>query len=99
MHNRRVRPLEVQTKLNMSEVNMASSSDVEPNQQIALGSVGDEDRNDEEGEMVYYIRRKLKSCQLSLPQGNHYLLILSVLYCTRFNTRPKLQFNCGCLRL
>jgi hypothetical protein len=79
MHNRRVGPLEVQTKLNMSEVNMASS-DVEPNQQIALGSVGDEDSNDEEGEMVYYIRRKLKSCQLSLPQGNHYLLIQSVLY-------------------
>ena len=51
MHNRRVGPLAVQTKLD-GETNMAS--DVEEGaQDIALDSFGDEDSNDEEGDVVY----------------------------------------------
>ena len=50
MHNRRVGPLETQTKLDMSETNMAS--DVEGHQEMRLASLGDDDSNDEEGEMA-----------------------------------------------
>ena len=51
MHNRRVGPLEVQTKLD-GKTNMAS--DVEGRQEMALDSFGEGDSNDEEGEKVYY---------------------------------------------
>lgn len=50
MHNRRVGPLSVQTQIMNGETNMASYSDVEEGREvIRLDSTGDENDDDEEG--------------------------------------------------
>ena len=54
MHNRRVGPLAVQSQTTMNgDTNMAADvSDVEGGEVIMLESAGDEDSNEEEGNVV-----------------------------------------------